>query len=120
MPRILVVDDDPGVRDLLEVVLGSAGHQIFMASDGRQALHVIRHATPDLMVLDMLMPEMDGIELLRRLQGPSVPKVIAISGAPDEWKLLHVAQHLGARHTLKKPFFPTEALRAIASVLETS
>ncbi len=120
MPHILIIDDDPGMREALEQNLESAGHKTLQAADGRQALQVMRHTAPDLILLDLLMPEMDGIELLQSLQGKPRPKIIAMSGAPEGWNVLHVAQKMGATRTLAKPFTPTDVLRAVETVLASA
>ena len=117
MAIILVIDDDPDMRDLLEEALVAAGHKPFFAADGKQGLQLLRHTAPDLIVLDMLMPELDGIEFLKKLPPHGGPKIIAISGAPGDWNLLEFALALGARKTLAKPFTRGDLIAAINAVL---
>jgi CheY-like chemotaxis protein len=117
MARILIADDDPDVREWLHDVLGSAEHELLLAADGRQALEVVRRAKPDLVLLDILMPEADGIEVLGQLQKKGAVPVIAMSGAPAEFKLLEVAECLGASRTLSKPFQSSDLIKVVENVL---
>ena len=68
MARVLVVEDDPSIRYLLEVVLSADGHQVVQAETAREALEYLRRETPDLIVLDVVMPGMDGLTLLGRIR----------------------------------------------------
>ena len=85
MPRILVVDDEPDQRFLLRRIFERAGHQVAEACDGAAALRAVRDSPPDLVVTDIMMPVMDGAELIRRLRGEpattGIP-VLAASGDP--------------------------------------
>ncbi|MBK9171281.1 MAG: response regulator [Bryobacterales bacterium] len=115
---ILVVDDDPGVRLVLEGLLGSAGYRVRAAADGRAALQLYRQAPADLVLMDLIMPEQEGLETISQLrQEFPEARIVAMSGAhPDHY--LHAAGLLGADATLHKPFGPKEPLRTIARVLE--
>ena len=112
MARILIVDDEEMDRVLLAEVLNAAGHEPFFASDGRSALKVWRGSSFDLVVTDMVMPELDGLGLLEALQAedPGV-RVIAISGTTA--KGLNKAGLLGAHAILTKPVDPSELLEEI-------
>ena len=80
---ILVVDDEPDLRFLLRRVLGGAGHDVQEAGDGADALTSIRRSPPDLVVTDVMMPVMDGVELIRRLRDDPATKdipIVAVSG----------------------------------------
>lgn len=68
--KILVVDDDPDIRDVLEALLEGEGFETVLANDGEQALEAIKKENPDLMVLDLLMPVMDGFAVCKQLQDP--------------------------------------------------
>jgi CheY-like chemotaxis protein len=104
---ILVVDDDPGVRRALEHVLVKGGHQVVLAADGGQGLRIWRERGADLVLLDIHMPDTDGIEVLVQLRGvaPRLP-VIVMSGGDQtrDLDLLGDAQLLGASAVLRKPF----------------
>ena len=115
--RILVVDDEPAVIGFLTHVLSSAGYEVLAAQDGNGALLVLKHQSVDLLVTDLVMPELDGLELIRRLRqrGQTLP-IIAISGA-FEGQFLASARVFGARATLLKPFSIAQLLEAVQEVL---
>lgn len=117
MNNILVVDDDAQFAEMMQKALRSFGHEPVMAATARQALRLYDPQTVALVITDLIMPDMEGVELmmaLRRLN-PKV-KIIAVSGGgrnnPDTY--LNVAQKLGALKTLAKPF-PLETLRLAIS-----
>lgn len=97
-PRILVVDDAPGMRAVAAIILRSAGYEVETAGGGREAMAKIEHARPDLVLLDLNMPEVDGFEVLEALRGdalrPQMPVVI-FSAVDDIESRLRAAQ-LGA------------------------
>ncbi|MFN4295501.1 MAG: response regulator [Brevundimonas sp.] len=106
MAAILIVDDDPMIRTIATEFLREGDHAIVEAGDGLEAMHVLKAVPFDLMVLDMLMPEMDGLETImeaRQVQ-PSL-RILAISsgGSMDARHLLEVARTLGAHAVLTKP-----------------
>jgi CheY-like chemotaxis protein len=100
---ILVVDDSPEIRSYLRALLELDSYRVETASSGQEALQAVRHARPDLVLLDVQMPGMDGIETLRRLQQlRPKPKVIMCSGV-DNPDTVHEALSLGAHTYLLKP-----------------
>jgi two-component system cell cycle sensor histidine kinase/response regulator CckA len=113
---ILVVDDDPTIRLLLQDILTGAGYQVIAAPDGKQAIELIKRQWVDLVITDLFMPEREGLETIRDLlvSRPSLP-IIAISGQGHEF--LSVARLLGARATVAKPFLSEELLKTVAGVL---
>ena len=117
-PMVLVVDDDENLRLLLARILVRGGYRAITAMDGVDALRYIRSQCIDLVMTDMLMPEMDGNELLRTMQtdGSRVP-VIAMSGVDDSRDRLRGAERLGARTTLRKPFSGPQLLSAVRRTL---
>jgi len=121
MPTVLLVDDEPGLRAGLTAFLRGCGYDVRIAADGREAIAALREESMDVVVTDINMPDMDGIEIISALQeaASDIP-VIAMSGGGllDKSFLLDSAQALGAVLTLEKPFAPTELRDAIASVLE--
>ncbi|MBK8000116.1 MAG: response regulator [Verrucomicrobia bacterium] len=123
MKRILVVEDDGAIRRSLETVLTSSGFLVAEAANGREALAAYDPGKFDAVVLDIIMPEMEGLETLRALQriSPGV-KVLAISGggqisADDH---LSMAKKLGAGATLEKPFTGSAILNALDRLLGSS
>jgi CheY-like chemotaxis protein len=120
MPRILLIDDDRPVRSFMRRALERAGHEIIEADDGQRGLDVLAGSFVDLVITDLIMPKMEGIEFmlhLRRLQ-PALP-VIAVSGggraSPKSY--LDIAQACGAAKVLAKPFSVEELLAAVDAVL---
>lgn len=120
MAAILVVEDESSVRKLLIEILSKAGYPVAATASAQEACEQIRSSPPALVVTDLLMPEMDGLELImeiRRLQ-PGV-RVIAVSGGgqigPDTY--LEMADNLGADFVIAKPFPPQELLRAVRELM---
>lgn len=120
MPLILVVEDDGPFREMLRKILERAGYEVEEAKDGNVALVRYRERASDLIIMDLVMPQKEGIETildLRRLN-PAV-RIIAISGGGrlNPEVTLPMARRLGASLTLTKPFAPQELLGAVAEVL---
>lgn len=115
--RILVVDDEAGVRRFLRQVLEGAGYEVEEAPDGKKAVDLVRSTRVDLMVTDLIMPEQEGIETMQALrkETPALA-IIAISGA-FEGSLLKAAQFLGADAALAKPVSPDALLSSVALAL---
>ncbi len=105
--RVLVVDDDSGVRSTLGKMLTAAGYEVILAADGAEATRLWRERRPDLVIMDLFMPEKDGIETIVELRAytPGIP-IIAMSGggAGNRVDLLQDAMLLGAVATIEKPF----------------
>jgi DNA-binding response OmpR family regulator len=120
MARIILVDDEPAIRRNLARYLTAQGHDVRAAGNGREALLAFDEGGVDLLITDINMPEMDGIEILNalRARGSSVP-VIAMSGGGqfDKTLLLGSATMLGAVVTLEKPFELDQLLRAVDGLL---
>ena len=87
MPRILVVDDEPDQRFLLRRIFERAGHQVADACNGAEALKAVQESPPDLVVTDVMMPVMDGVELIRRLRGAPATAGIPILAASGDCHL---------------------------------
>ena len=115
--RILVVDDERGVRTFLQEVLADAGYAVLVAEDGEQAMKMVRAQRFDLVVTDLVMPQKEGIEIIRSMRQvlPEL-KIIAMSGAFGAG-FLKVAKRLGANSTLAKPVTPEQLIAAVRSVL---
>ena len=117
-PRLLVVEDDKDLCDLFRRILERAGFSTSGASNGRQALRHLMTEPVDLVITDMVMPEMDGAELMRVLgkDRPNLP-IIAISGVDDFKEYCRISTHLGARIALKKPVGRVDLIGAVNDVL---
>lgn len=120
MARILLVEDDPSVARLLHRALSAFGHDVTQAADGREALLKWDEARPDVVVTDIHMPGMDGLELIHALhhRAPEV-RIVAISGGGSRGTMLHLAtaEKFGAQKVLAKPFSTSELVAAVDSVL---
>ncbi|AWJ92188.1 response regulator (plasmid) [Azospirillum baldaniorum] len=133
MARILVIDDVPAFTALLRMTLETQGHQVAEANDGLSGLSMLERESFDLAIVDMMMPGLDGIELIRRLRArgashaPSViapaviaPAVIAMSGGTDEFPAafsLNLSAMHGADRVLYKPFDNSELITAVDELL---
>jgi CheY-like chemotaxis protein len=117
-PTILVVDDEEAMRNLLSRMLQRAGFVAITAVNGRDALERFREQRIDAVVTDMVMPEMDGIELIRALlaERPGLP-IVAVSGVHDWADYLTLATTLGAKTGLRKPVRSTELIQALRECL---
>lgn len=118
IPTILVVDDDEDLRVMVARMLSRGGYRALTAAHGIDALKCVRAHAIDVVVTDMLMPEMDGTELLRALQTerPGIP-VIAMSGIGEWNEWLRIAVHLGAFATLHKPIIASQLLQVVEQAL---
>jgi CheY-like chemotaxis protein len=121
MSRILIADDEPMVRTLLRVLLRSAGHEVREARDGSEAVQACREADFDLIVCDLLMPAMDGLETIRELRRdhPRL-KVVAMTGGGGLGAgvdLLRMATLMGADASVRKPFSRQDLLDVIEEAL---
>ncbi|MEW2166970.1 response regulator transcription factor [Streptomyces sp. NPDC007084] len=115
-PRVLVVDDDPTVAEVVSGYLGRAGHLVDRAADGSAALALAAAHRPDLVVLDLMLPGMDGLEVCRRLraQGP-VPVIMLTARGDEDDRILGL--EVGADDYVTKPFSPRELVLRVESVL---
>ncbi len=120
MASILIADDDEQIRELMRLILEKAGYDTMAATNGNQAVRDYKAKRPDLVILDIIMPEKEGIETIMELKGidPEV-KIIAISGGgksgPENY--LSMAKKLGAKATLEKPIDKNELLRVVNDIL---
>lgn len=118
--KILVVDDDPQVLNSLGIRLKEEGYRVFRACNGMEAQKVFKNEAVDLVVLDIFMPTMDGLETLNQMRDMELsPKVIAITGGgnPKANLYLELAVAFGVHLTLKKPFSGRQLLEGIHSLL---
>ena len=114
--KILVVDDDRKTVDLVRLYLEKDGYQVLPAYDGQQALELARHKSPDLLVLDLMLPKIDGLDLCRILRAETrVPIILLTARTTEDDKLLGL--DLGADDYITKPFSPRELLARVRAVL---
>ena len=119
MATILVIDDQESIRALLRATLEGAGYEVKEAPNGRLGLELYRFRATDLVITDILMPEMNGLDMLLELTREFLhAKVIAISGAGGEQNVLDLAKLLGARRTFRKPFSLPRLLDAVRYELD--
>jgi len=114
--RVVVVDDTAADRELLVAILGSAGYEVLAAASGEQALRLARARLPDLIIADILMPTMDGYELVRELRGDEATAAVAVIFYTATYLIEEVSQlaaAVGVSHILVKPCEPDEVLRAV-------
>lgn len=116
MLKVLVVDDEPLICETLEDLLARAGHQVHTATDGVQAIKCAKQVEFDLMIIDIVMPEKDGLETIQSLikEYPEL-KIIAISGGSriGNVDFLKFADEFGAWRTFRKPLDNIELLQAV-------
>jgi two-component system alkaline phosphatase synthesis response regulator PhoP len=117
--RILVVDDEPAVSDLLAYNLRKAHYDVLVAADGREALRLAREASPDLILLDLMIPEVDGLDVCRELRKTSGVPIIMITARGEEIDRV-VGLELGADDYVTKPFSVRELMARIKAVLRRS
>ena len=120
MPKILIIDDDDQMRAVIVAMLDRAGFEVLEAADGKQGLRLCENTAVDLVITDIIMPEMEGLEVIMGLKKkfPGM-RIIAISGGarlqPQDY--LHLAATLGADRTFTKPFERQELLMAVNDLL---
>jgi DNA-binding response OmpR family regulator len=117
--RILIVDDEAAIRDVLAAYLRDEGFIVEEAADGRAALQSAAAATPDLMLLDLNLPKVSGVEVFRRVREASDVPVIMLTARMDEVDRI-VGLELGADDYVGKPFSPREVVARVKTVLRRS
>ncbi len=115
-PRIVVADDESHIRDVLRGYLEAEGFDVVLATDGNEALRVALESHPDLVVLDVTMPGLDGVEVLRQLRTESDVYVIMLTARAEEVDKL-VGLAVGADDYITKPFSPRELVARVKAVL---
>jgi DNA-binding response OmpR family regulator len=116
MKTILLVDDEPKIRELARDYLEHAGFAVETAADGRAALTIARTRKPDLIVLDLGLPEVDGLEVIRTLRRDSSVPIVVLTARDDEIDKL-LGLELGADDYVTKPFSPRELVARVRAVL---
>jgi DNA-binding response OmpR family regulator len=115
-PRVLVVDDEPMVRDVLARYLAKDGFDVRLAEDGAQALDRFSEEPPDLVVLDLMLPVVDGLEVFRRMRAGGHTPIIMLTAKGEETDRI-VGLELGADDYVTKPFSPREVVARVRAVL---
>jgi DNA-binding response OmpR family regulator len=122
MARIFIADDDPDIRHLLTYALADEGHQVAAAGDGPSALEALRSDSCDVLILDIMMPDMDGYELLNALEEADIRQtmkvmILTAKGSERDWEQGFEA---GADLYITKPFDPQEVTEGIDRLLTST
>jgi two-component system response regulator (stage 0 sporulation protein F) len=115
--KLLIVDDQYGIRVLLNEVFQKEGYKTYQASNGERALAIVKEDRPDLVLLDMKIPGMDGIEILKRLKAMDKGIQVIIMTAYGELDMIQQAKDLGALTHFAKPFDIDEIREAVKAEL---
>src|SRR5512142_2954798 len=116
MAKILVVDDEPSITNLVSAYLKPEGYEVYTAADGNAGLKAARAHKPDILVLDVMLPGIDGIELLSRLRRESDVYVIMLTARTEETDKI-VGLSMGADDYVSKPFSPRELVARVKALL---
>ncbi|GMA63573.1 response regulator [Alicyclobacillus fastidiosus] len=116
--KVLVVDDQFGIRVLLQEVLQREGYEIFQAPNGTTALEIVQREQPDLILLDMKIPGMDGLEILRNIRKLELDTKVIMMTAYGELDLIQEAMEMGALAHFTKPFDIDELRQAVKDQLQ--
>src|SRR5215212_9836274 len=117
--KILLVDDEPEILEICRDYLNASSYDVVTARDGAQGLSAFRRERPDLIVLDLMMPEMDGLEVCRAIRRESNVPIIMLTARVDETDKL-IGLELGADDYITKPFSPRELVARVRAVLRRS
>src|SRR6187549_2894280 len=118
-PRILVVDDDTAISEMIGIVLRAEGYDPSFAADGAEALEVFRSSNPDLVLLDLMLPGIDGIEVCTRIRAESGVPIIMLTAKSDTADVVKGLES-GADDYVVKPFNPKELVARIRTRLRPS
>lgn len=116
MVKILIIDDEPSITKLVTAYLKPEGYEVYTAADGNSGLKAARAYTPDLIILDLMLPGMDGIEVLSRLRRESDVYVIMLTARSEETDKV-IGLSIGADDYVTKPFSPRELVARIKAAL---
>ena len=117
--KILIVDDEENILEIVEAYLVAKNYQVFRAMDGEEALRKAETIRPDLIVLDLMLPDISGLEVCRRIRKSSSVPVIMLTARTAEQDILSGLQ-IGADHYMTKPFSPKELVARVQTVLRRS
>ena len=116
MARILVVEDEPDLNDLVTQLLRQEGHEVFQAVDGEQGLNAVEAVQPDLIILDWMLPKLDGLVVCRRIREHHITPIIMLTAKGEEADMI-LGLEVGADDYVTKPFRNRELLARIRSIL---
>ena len=115
-PTILVVDDEPSIGEVVSIYLQRAGYRVTVARDGQAALDAIEQRMPDLVVLDLMLPKVDGLDITRRLRAQGDTPIIMLTARREESDRI-TGLEMGADDYVVKPFSPQELVSRVKAVL---
>jgi two-component system, OmpR family, response regulator ResD len=114
--KVLIVDDEPNIREVVGLYLRRDGHTVVSATDGEEALEAFRESEPDLVVLDLMLPKISGLEVCRRMRSDRrVPLIMLTARGEEEERIVGLS--LGADDYVVKPFSPRELAARVSAVL---
>ena len=113
---ILVIDDEPSIREVVSLYLRRAGYRVLMAGDGDAALKTLKESPPDLVVLDLMLPKVDGLEITRQLRARGDVPIIMLTACREETDRI-LGLEMGADDYVVKPFSPRELVSRVKAVL---
>ncbi|MGZ9165647.1 MAG: response regulator transcription factor, partial [Anaerolineales bacterium] len=113
---ILVVEDEPSIAEVVSLYLKRAGYQVQIASDGRQAMNIFERQMPDFVILDLMLPEVDGLSLTRWLRDRSNVPIIMLTARREEIDRI-AGLEMGADDYVVKPFSPQELVSRVRAVM---
>lgn len=114
--HILIVDDEPDIVEVVELYLSRSGYRVTVAQDGQAAIDALKAELPDLVVLDLMLPEIDGLEITRRLRAEGNTPIIMLTSRKEEMDRI-LGLELGADDYMTKPFSPQELVSRVRAVL---
>ncbi len=117
--KILVVDDEPSIREIVTLYLKRSGYEVATAADGQAAVDALARQTFDLVVLDLMLPQVDGLEITRRLRATSQTPIIMLTARSEEIDRI-LGLEMGADDYVTKPFSPQELVSRVRAVLRRS
>lgn len=112
--RVLIVDDEPGIGNILRIKLKLYGYEVSTTTSGAEAIELIRTEQPDIVLLDVLMPDITGTEVIEKVRTFSQVPIIVFTAKPDT---IRAAIDLGANDSIAKPFDPDQVMEKIETVL---
>jgi DNA-binding response OmpR family regulator len=115
--RVLVVDDEPRIGNVLRIKFGLSGYDAITTTSGAEAIELVKTTEPDVILLDMLMPDVNGMDVLKRVRSFLQVPIVVFTGLPE---IAQSALNLGANDYITKPFNPDSLVDKIRLVLNTN